>query len=194
MNLSNIAVDRKLESYLLQLRWSLGVLPAEDRDEIVAEIRSHFLERFEHDDPEAAFASLEKEFGPPEEYAQQFLENYRITSALASGSAVAMVRQGARLLSHGLKGFLGGFGLFTLYLLSVGLVLVGALKPVFPENVGLWAHQNGLFTLGYMQRIPESGSELLGYWIVPASIFVGLLLYVGTNGLMRRYLRSFRRR
>jgi uncharacterized membrane protein len=69
------ADERKLHAYERQLRWALDALPEADRDSIVAELRSHVLDRLDAgDNLDAILAAL----GPPNDYARAFCESYEV--------------------------------------------------------------------------------------------------------------------
>ena len=184
----------EMETYLKRLRWALAGLPEEDRNEIVLETRSHFLDRLEG--PRAIpFETVARELGPPEEYARRFRENYEISAALGSGSAVRMLQAVAKLLGRSLQVFLGFFFFLFLYLNTVAFALVAVLKPVFPENMGLWtSSREPLFLFGFIEDPARPGlSEHLGWWLVPVCLALSVLLYWGTTALLKRFLRSLRR-
>lgn len=183
-----------LETYLKRLRWALAGLPEEDRNEIVLETRSHFLDRLEG--PRAVpFATVAQELGAPEEYARRFRENYEISAALGSGSAFHMLHAVARLLGRSLQAFVGFFFFLFLYLNSVAFLLVAILKPVFPENMGLWtSSREPLFLFGFVEDPARPGlSEHLGWWLVPVSLAICVLLYWLATVLLRKFLRSLRK-
>lgn len=183
-----------LETYLKRLRWGLSGLPEEDRNEIVLETRSHFLDRLEGPNA-ASFAAVAQELGPPEEYARRFRENYEISAALGSGSAFHMLHAVARLLGRSLQAFVGFFFFLFLYLSSLAFLLVAVLKPIFPENTGLWtSSREPLLLLGFIEDPARPGlHEHLGWWIIPFGLLGALLLYWGSTALLRVFLRSLRR-
>lgn len=183
-----------LEGYLHRLRRALGALPREDRDEILRETRAHFLERIEGaTNPEQVFSETAVRFGAPEDYARHFVDDYRISTAVADGSGFAMLPQALRLTGRGIGGFLGFLLFGLLYLLATALVIVALLKPVFPEHVGLWyAPEIGVYGMGFVDTDTMTRtSERLGYWIIPLNLTLALLLYRIATALLRRYLRSF---
>ena len=76
-----------LNDYIKQLKWSLSKLPSEDREEIIQEVHGHLMDRLKDSETVEDFQRTLREFGPPEEYARSFLENYEASSALASASS-----------------------------------------------------------------------------------------------------------
>ena len=88
-----------IESWLDELSAALAPLPRGDREEILAETRSHIADRWGPQDDPAVRRAVVEDLGPPREYARGFLENYdlgetenrrRRTAARVSG-AVALV-------------------------------------------------------------------------------------------------------
>lgn len=183
----------RLKHYLKRLDWALAPLPEADRHDILQETRAHFADRMAAGNPDAAFAEIVARFGPPEDYAQQFLDNYQITAAVADGSGSAMLPQALRVAGRGATALLGSAFFLLLYGVALGLVLLAVLKLVAPTHVGLWyAPEQGVAGLGYVDAATAAASvELLGYWILPVNIIGALLLYRGATGGLRRFLRSF---
>lgn len=183
-------VEGELERYLRRLRYALRPLPSEEREEIVREVRSHFLDRVESSgaDRVASVRSTAQALGPPEEYARTFVRDYRVTAALTDGSGFAMLYEVVRLAGSGMRWLVGLMLFLIVFGVAVGLVVVGLLKLVFPESVGLWyASDLGVLGMGWVDASTAAEArELLGYWIVPLNVALGVLLYrVGTVFLGR---------
>jgi hypothetical protein len=188
-------LPREVLEYLRRLRAGLAPLPESEREEIVRETAAHVLDRAESaGDPARAVAVL-AELGDPEDYAARFVDNYRISSALASGSPLALAGGVVRGLGRGLWAFAGGLVVLVLYSLAAGFIAVGALKPVLPERTGLFVGPQLLpFALGIFDHPPAPGMrEVLGYWVVPLAIGAGALVMLLANRFARAYLRSLRR-
>ena len=129
------------ERFLEKLRSSLAALPGDERDDIVAEIRSHLEERAARGEPDHVGG-----FGSPEAYAAAFLQERGLTGALARGSSWAI---GRALLSGARK---AGWWylvlvLAMLHLYGASLIAMAALKPIFPAQVGKFVG-DGKFSLG----------------------------------------------
>jgi len=185
--------ETDLETYLKHLRWALAELPAEDRDEIVRETRSHFLDRCEG--PRARpFAEVARELGSAEEYGRRFRANYNISVALGSGSALRMLYTAASLVGRSLWATGGFFVFIVLYFLTASFVLVAVLKPILPDRVGLWTSTaRPLFVLGVVASSNDPTlREHLGWWVIPLCLAGAVLLYWGTTALLRRFLRTLR--
>lgn len=70
------AMPDSVDEYLDRLAVALAGLPGPDRREIVAETRSHIEERYAEVGEPARVSAVVEELGPPETYAEEFLENY----------------------------------------------------------------------------------------------------------------------
>jgi len=117
------------------------------------------------------FQQTLQEFGPPEEYAQTFVETYRASLAPASATPRQILEHNLRLIRHGSSVVLSLLALGCLYLLSAYLVLIGLLKPLFPESIGLWASGNPFtfrFGVGLTARYCSGGTGLLDHPPGPA--------------------------
>lgn len=169
-----------LAAYLRELRWALGGLPENDRDEIVAEARSHLLDRV---DTGTALPAALGALGSPRDYARPFLDTYEESSALTRGRARDLLPV---LVGHGARSFRAAATLAVFVLLwAPALALAGtAIIKVFrPEIAGLWVGPAQFF-IGTIDD-PSSARELLGAWIFPLAV-VGLV----TASIVTRRLAS----
>ena len=189
MNEQPVSYKKKLDSYLSGLETELAPLPASDRVEILAETRSHFLERLRPSDDVATFDGVAAQLGRPAEYARRFRDNYEINLALASGSVLLMLRKAASLVGLGVAAFFGFLSFAVLAGLSVTFVVLAALKPLSPDNIGLWTFADE-FHLNFSYIEPGARDiELLGWWFIPVTLVLALLMYVALRTLLPRFLR-----
>jgi len=181
------ALPTEAEQFLRKLSAALAGLPSADRDDIVAEIRSHLAERAARGE-----ADLVAPFGPPEAYAASFLQERALAGALARGSSWAL----GRALASGARragGWYAVLVLAILHLYGIGLVAMAALKPLFPANVGMFVG-DGKFGLG-AHFGPEaeykySGTrEVLGWWAIPIFLVAGALILHAANWALRHLAR-----
>jgi uncharacterized membrane protein len=180
-----------MEYYLGRLRESMAGLPAAEREEIVAEIRSHITERSLVDgavDPQRMRETLEA-LGRPEEIASQYQTNALLTRATGSHSPWVMLRAARRGAMLGAK----GFGIFMIavtgYTMAATFFLCAALKPFFPENIGLWVGSTVGFHMGYRAAHDAPAAELLGHWLPLVAMVLGLLAIMGTTHAIRVLIR-----
>lgn len=184
-------IKHAVDGYLKRLGWSLGELPQHERDEIIKEIRSHLLDRFQASETEEEFQRILDEFGPPEIYARSFLEGYEVAVALASGSPWQMLKQNFRMMDHGFKLALTFVGLALLYGASIAFFIGGFLKFFFPENIGFWVSINPFYFYYGINLTPDSATEALGFLFIPFSLLCSFILMKVSLSLSRRSLISF---
>ncbi len=180
--------------YLRRLRAGLAPLPESEREEIVRETAAHLLDRLETAGGPASPGGALGELGDPEAYAARFVSNYNISSALASGSPIALAAQVLRLLGTSAWAFCGGTAVLIVYALAFGMLVVAVAKPIVPSQTGLFVGPGaGDFSLGIIDPASRIGArELLGYWLIPSALSAGILLLLLAKRLSRAFLRSIR--
>lgn len=183
-------IQRKIDSYLEHLRKNLGPMDYTGIQDVIAELRSHILERATSDGEmtpatvESALVAL----GKPEILARQFLTLQVLGDAEASRSPVKILNGLLRWASLSMTGFITLIGTVTGYFLGISLLLSAVLKMVNPATAGLWIIKDGRDDYAVSLRMgfgsaPLEGSEILGWWIVP----LGLLLGCGLILLSTRF-------
>jgi uncharacterized membrane protein len=182
--------QRAMNDYLRRLRWALAPLPSRDREEIVTELRGHFVERIEAGGTD--FEAVAAEFGTPEEYAHSFLDNYRISTALASGSTRSMAGAALGAMGRSLGAFFGSLGVFILFAFAFAFALIAVFKPFAPHQVGLWTAP-GEMVLGITDRNTALYTDQLGYWIIPLALLGAGLIYLLARSSLRAFLRAMRK-
>ena len=165
------------DHYLRKLRQGLASLPVAEREDILAELRSHLSERQDQGgDPLAGF-------DPPEKFAAEFVAEYALRGALAQGTSWAL---GRALLIAGRDGALALLALLPLLILQLsaaGLLLAAVLKPFLPDHVGLWVG-GGRFYAGIVGQANGATHEVLGWWGILVFAVVGGLLFWLSNRAM----------
>jgi uncharacterized membrane protein len=158
------------ERFLDGFAHALRTLPSEVRDDVVAEVRSHLVERMQQGHPDAVEA-----FGSPEAYARTFLAEWRLQGTVAAGTPW-------RLLSALLRSSTNAFFLLAVFvpllvlqLAALTLVVFGLLRPLAPGHIGLF-YASGHFLLGAAGGNVHPRGGLLGPWTLPVFVTVGLLL------------------
>jgi hypothetical protein len=84
------------------------------------------------------------------------------------------------------------FVLFIGYSFGLSFLLIAVLKPIFPENVGLFVVDGVPRNFGALAA--PAGAEVLGYWVIPLSLAVGLGILAASQAGARRYLSWWRSR
>lgn len=184
-----------LEKYLNELEAGLRSLPAEERREIVAEIRSHVLDAARESGQLSAAAiqaSLVR-LGPARELASRYVMQSMAARAYSSGShwlALRTIYRWARLS-------VAGFAAFVVTLIGYGVAACFAYaalaKPFAPHRIGLWRlpepHDLSL-SLGGVDN--PGAQELLGWWLIPVGIALASLFFFLTQRFVMWALRRFR--
>jgi hypothetical protein len=175
----------EVEHYLRALRQALAALPDDERDELVAEVRSHLAERAGRGD-----ADVLAGFAAPEAYAAEFLGERALAGAIARGSSWAL---GGALLSGARTGAaaIAVVPLAILHVIAAALVILAALKPLFPGHIGVFVSDGGPWAIGAWGGGAGAGvREVPGWWAPPAFAAAGALILWGANRALRVVARS----
>jgi hypothetical protein len=202
VNLSETGESR-VNGYLFVLERSLKTfLPAEVVRDAVREIESHVRERvLSADGAPNEREALEKilaELGPPLRVAQAYSAERTIDEAVATGRFVPMIRAVGHLALTTVAGFFAALGLLAAYLGSIAFVALAFLKPIFPNNVGIWVHDAtpGEWSFNFGASFPGLRNQHVtgGYWVIPIALFLGLSGLVLTHHQARRLLTRWSKR
>ena len=200
MILSSVGESR-VNGYLFVLDRSLrSFLPRDTVADAVREIESHLRERISAAQPvpdeRTALERILNALGPPLQVAQAYSAERTIDEAVATGRIVAVARAIWHLAFTTVTGFFAALGLLVGYGIGGACIMVAAMKPFFPENVGLWVANDNRpdFSFGGHFPAPTDLHQIGGYWIIPISIVCGLAVVVLTHRGARRFLAWCRRR
>jgi HAAS domain-containing protein len=170
--------DPTFSAYIRHLRWSLASLPADDRDDIIAETRSHLQERLERGVRiEEAIGDL----GAPEDFARAFITERALLSALGSRDSMGLFAALGQRSVRNLRTISATAGCILAWALALVVCAVAAAKVFDPSHVGMWIGR-GQFFLGVIDD-PSRGSEVLGPWIFPVAFLVFFLARLVSRGL-----------
>jgi uncharacterized membrane protein len=191
--------ESRINGYLFVLERSLKTfLPSDVVRDAVREIESHLRERLASADgspnERAALEKILNDLGPPLRVAQAYSAERIIEEAVTTGRFVSIVRAIWHLAGTTASGFAAGLTLFIGYATGVAFLAVAALKPVFPENVGLWVVSGVPVALGAQFPAPSDAELRGGYWIMPIAAACGLGILVHTHRGARRFLGWWRTR
>lgn len=198
MNLSD-AGESRIRGYLFLLEQSLRTFLRRDAAaDAVREVESHIRERVLDDDgmpnERDALNRLLEAVGPPHRLARAYSAELAVDEAVTTGRFGAMVRAIFAMAFYTTEGFFVAFGLLCGYLISIAMLLVAVLKPVFPNNVGVFTVNGEFLGVGLQIRLPP-GTVVSYGWLVPlVSAVVGSLGFWLTHRGTRAYLRRVRRR
>lgn len=174
--------DDMVADFLAKLERALRSLPADERQSILAEIKSHI------DDRTAATGRPVSEalesLGDPLELAQAYMEQRKLEDAVVRSAhgtlLITILEKTGRSLA---AGFLGLFAL-TCYLCSIVFACMAVLKPIIPQNVGYWVGPH-MFAFAIMDKAPPNTTDVLGYAIIPVSVALCVAFFFIGRALTR---------
>ena len=193
MILSEVGESRVL-GYLFVLERSLSLaLPREVARDAAREIESHVRERIAAvgaaADERAALEQILAELGPPLRVAQAYSTERTLDEAVVTGRLLPMARAIAHLAVTTVGGFFAALGLLVGYLSGFTLLVIGAMKPIFPDNVGFWV-VNGPGSTPSSLSIKFSPDSVPagGNWVILIGLVFGLGILVLTHRGARKFL------
>ena len=176
------------------LRASVSKTLAQDA---VREVESHIRERVAESpgmpNEREALETILDRLGSPGTVARAYSLEMIMEEAAVGGRVTAVLRSLFHLAATGVTAFFTALLLFVGYSLGVGFLAVGILKPIFPNNVGLW-FLNGLPVFGAQFPAPAGEVPLGGYAIIPICFVIALGVLVSTHKLARRWIADLRER
>lgn len=188
-----ITLEAGAERYLARLKKALAGIHSEEREEILTDIRSLIQEKLE-----AAKASGEPiegilaRLGPPEALADAYRLEGLLSEAANSSAPVVILKAALRWALVGVGGMGASIVLLTGYAMAIGFIIVAILKPLYPNQAGLWWEGGVRLTFGFLDTHGPAVHELLGYWSIPFGIVMGVILYVLTTRFARWLIRRAR--
>ena len=204
MKLSDSGVSR-VNGYLFVLERSLSTfLPRDTVRDVVREIDSHLRDRIAEaqsvSDERAALEKILGELGPPQRVAQAYSIERTVDEAVVTGKIFAIARAVWHVAMSGVSGFFAGLFVFIGYVLGAAFVILGTMKPFFPDNIGAWVPDDpNTFGFDIAWRLgagPGVRHEHMvgGYWIMPICFAAGFLLLFLSHTGARTFLGWWRRR
>jgi hypothetical protein len=207
-----------VEEYLSRLGKAFEHVTPAEREDIVAEVRSHVIERIEGEPgaDDNVVDDVLRAVGDPAELARQHRTEAMLRRAEKSRSPWVLLRSTLRWATTGGAGMVAVFVTLLGYGCAAVCYLSALLKPLFPARIGLWLQPGHTLTLGYWDGRwsasevygisvrppsafvlgtlgPTEGPirELLGPWLLPVGLLSGALLAVATTLVVRGFIRAF---
>jgi len=196
--MAELSPDSKklLEDYLQNLKEVLKPLPEKEKDEIVLEIKGHIQERMSQssqaeDNAEALKNALIR-LGKPEEYAFEFVTDYLLSRGIEKKKVWMIFKGLLRWGCNTLAGFFYSLFFFASYLISASFVFIGIMKPIFPEKVGFFLRNGRFENFGLIMGVTDNPNmqEVLGYWIIPIALIIGIVCFFVTTWLLKKVIRN----
>lgn len=181
----------QVDTYLAALRKQLAGLPADDVEEILRELRGHIAERGAESETgrdTTSVAQILRQLGNPEQIGSLYRADALVAHARETFSPALIIRTTIRWAGKTVAGCMAFLVGLIGYSIGVGLIICAALKPFLPNDIGLWLNSSDGFVLGVEVPRPQ-GHELLGWWIIPYGLGVGVAFILGTTVFLRWMLR-----
>lgn len=196
--MNDLSPDLKkvLEEYLHHLGEILKSLPQDEREEIVLEIKGHIEDKLSRSirggSSIDSLKNILDRLGKPEDYAYEFVTDYLLNKGIERRK-ISMVFKG--LLRWGcntLVGFFYSLFFFAAYLISVSFVIIGIMKPILPEKVGFFLRNGKFENFGLIMGVTNDPNvqEVLGYWLIPIALIIGILGFFVTSWLLKRVIHN----
>ncbi len=192
------AGELRIRGYLFVLHRSLATFMSKEMaQESIREVESHILERVARIegsvDEKAALEGVLQHLGPPMKVAQAYAAEITFEEAVATGRPVPMFRA-LWLVATSLQGFLAALVLLVGYAIGLGFIIVAALKPIFPHNVGLILRDGVPTAFGAVSTIGPGMEVVGGYGLIPLSLVVGGVTLLLTHRMARAFVAWWRGR
>jgi len=173
-----------VNQYLAELRKALSGMTVSEREEIVDEIRTHIAERSAQ--PGITVEEILRRLGPAEEIARDYTNGALLRRANRSRSPWFILWATYHWAKTGVQGFTIFFLALVGYSCGAAFVIAAFLKPLFPDNIGLWVGEGGI-NFGFPESV-QGRTELLGPWFTQVSILIGIGFLIVTTIAVRALL------
>ena len=172
----------QIHNYLKYLSKYLSRLDKSDADEVIREIESHIfvaIELQEQNGQQPDAQAILDGFGEPRELANHYVEHMLKGTPPPSGfRAIQRVKKGVTKSLYYSMG-LFGFGI------SLFLIIIGLGKLFMPDLIGVWsAAQGSSVAITFSENAYPNSQELLGYWLIPIAIGLGVGIARLTKGVL----------
>jgi Protein of unknown function (DUF1700) len=190
---------QKIEAYLGKLRAQLRGFKDQQVAEIVAELRSHIMDKLAAGS-EATAAQVDAilaALGSPEELASQYVTDNLLARAEVSRSPLRMLDSLFHWATLSVAGFFVLLGSVIGYFFGVVFILVAVFKVIHPQTAGLWLLHDSTgdrefsFRMGFGSA--PTGRDLLGWWILPSGLLAGCALVTLTTRFALWCVRQYRK-
>ena len=194
--------ESRVNGYLFVLERSLKTfLPGDVVRDAIKEIESHLRERVAAADgapnERAALEKILAELGPPLRVAQAYSAERVLDEAITTGRVVPMARALWHLAASTFVGFGAALAVFVGYAIGLAFLAIAFLKPIAPNNVGIWVYDDGSgipWRAGALFPAPAGQHVVGGYWVIPVSLVLGLGILVLNHRGTKRFLTWWRNR
>ena len=184
---SMVSLDSQIADYVDELDHALAGIPADQKDDILQEIRAHITDSVSGSaDPQGALERVFHLLGSPGELADRYRTEAFLTRASKSFSPWVLLRTSWRWAKMGAKGMLAFFIAICGYASALAWMVTAMMKPFVP-SVGLWV-SGDTFQFGTGSDIGGK-HELLGNYYIPVVMALAFASAIGTTQALRWLMR-----
>lgn len=186
-----VSSESQIDSYLARVRTALRGLPERELEDILRELRSHVSELAETEGPKEALRSL----GDPVDLAKTYRTENQMARAECSGSPLVIL-QGLR---HSSSSWWGRFLVTVVYVFFYANVVTLWAAPIekliAPSRTGFFYTPGSFWSLTLVTdgHAPAGSREVLGWWLIPATLVAGWVLRYLIDHVARWWIRRYRR-
>ena len=190
-------LDQRLEDPVSLKIWSqyfrrisriLWPMDPEQREDLTLEIQTHVLESMaqekEGGEPERLLNALEK-LGEPEQFLRPLMADKMLGKAARTLSPGAVLKGLYLAVYKGVRVALFSLLFVIGYAAALTFGMVALLKPIIPRHAGIFFSPEGGLAAGILGGNTQGYRDILGYWVIPISLMLAVLLYVGLTKLLR---------
>jgi hypothetical protein len=191
--------ESRVRGYLFILERTLRTfLPAAEALDASREVESHIRDRVAEveavPDERTALERVLGELGAPLKVARAYSLEMSAEEAITTGRIVAIARSLLQMAALGIGGFAAAIVIFVGYVVGLAFLVIAAMKPIFPDNVGLFVVDNIPVNFGAQFPRPEGAVLVGGYWVIVVSATIGVAMLVLTHRFARRLIEAWLRR
>jgi uncharacterized membrane protein len=191
--------ESRVRGYLFILERTLRTfLPAAEALDASREVESHIRDRVAEveavPDERTALERVLGELGAPLKVARAYSLEMSAEEAITTGRIVAIARSLLQMAALGIGGFAAAIVIFVGYVVGLAFLVIAAMKPIFPDNVGLFVVDNFPVNFGAQFPRPEGAVLVGGYWVIVVSATIGVAMLVLTHRFARRLIEAWLRR
>jgi hypothetical protein len=189
--------QRKIKKYLQDLAAALRTLPGQQARDIVEELRSHIMDKVGGDMTSAGVDAALAALGRADDLASLYLSDALQAQRLVSRSPMLIRPRWYGWAGQSFMGFLALTGSLCGCFVAAALVGCALLKPIHPLTAGLWRIPDAADPYSFSLRlgfgsVPLGSSDVLGWWIIPLGLLLGLGIFFLTVRLGLSSLRRLR--
>jgi hypothetical protein len=178
---ANGVLPMEAELYLHAFRRGLLALPEDERASIIAEVREQIADQSGLGSD--SLTKLLARLGPPDQLARHFTLDFELAATVNRANPFALLMVVLASATRSLWALTGGLAAAFFYILSAAFAMVALLKPVLPHDTGFWISKSGEVVIGIVTT--HSGTEILGYWIIPLAVITAIICLLLANAFLR---------